>query len=149
MINHWSISIQRKSSCTHVYAGVCACARAHTHTPTPTHPHPHTHTHSFPGGSVVENLPANTRDGFTPWVGKIPWRREWQPTLIFLPGKSHGQRSLGVTESWTWLGTHVRIYTGNTLHFCLIWSYLSQPARSQDTACSHPLKLKAQPRHLC
>ena len=32
--------------------------------------------------------------GFDPWVDKIPWRREWQPTPIFLPGKSHGQRSL-------------------------------------------------------
>ena len=34
------------------------------------------------------------RLGFDPWVGKIPWRREWQPTPVFLPGKSHGQRSL-------------------------------------------------------
>ena len=31
---------------------------------------------------------------FNPWIGKIPWRRKWQPTLVFLPGKSHGQRSL-------------------------------------------------------
>ena len=31
---------------------------------------------------------------FDPWVGKIPWRRKWQPTPVFLPGKSHGQRSL-------------------------------------------------------
>ena len=34
------------------------------------------------------------RLGFDPYVGKIPWRRKWQSTLIFLPGKSHGQRSL-------------------------------------------------------
>ena len=33
------------------------------------------------------------RHRFHPWVGKIPWRRKWQPTPIFLPGKSHGQRS--------------------------------------------------------
>ena len=31
---------------------------------------------------------------FDPWVGKIPWRRAWQPTPLFLPGESHGQRSL-------------------------------------------------------
>ena len=31
---------------------------------------------------------------FDPWVGKIPWRRKWQPTPVFLPGESHGQRSL-------------------------------------------------------
>ena len=34
------------------------------------------------------------RRHFDPWVGKIPWRRKWQPTPVFLPGKSHGQRSL-------------------------------------------------------
>ena len=34
------------------------------------------------------------RPGFNPWVGKIPWRRKWQPTPVFLPGKSHGQRNL-------------------------------------------------------
>ena len=34
------------------------------------------------------------RPGFDPWVGKIPWRREWQPTPVFLPGESHGQRKL-------------------------------------------------------
>ena len=34
------------------------------------------------------------RPGFNPWVGNTPWRREWQPTPVFLPGKSHGQRSL-------------------------------------------------------
>ena len=31
---------------------------------------------------------------FNPWVGKIPWGRKWQPTPVFLLGKSHGQRSL-------------------------------------------------------
>ena len=34
------------------------------------------------------------RHGFNPWVGKIPWRRAWQPTPVFLPGESHEQRSL-------------------------------------------------------
>ena len=34
------------------------------------------------------------RHGFDPWVGKIPWRRKRLPTLVFLSGKSHGQRSL-------------------------------------------------------
>ena len=34
------------------------------------------------------------RPGFDPWVGKIPWRREWLPTPVFLPGELHGQRSL-------------------------------------------------------
>ena len=49
----------------------------------------------FPGGSVVKNLSANAADtSFNPWVGKIPWRRKWQPTPVFLSGKSHEQRSL-------------------------------------------------------
>ena len=34
------------------------------------------------------------RRGFDPWIGKIPWRRAWQPTPVFLPGEFHGQRSL-------------------------------------------------------
>ena len=44
----------------------------------------------FPCGSVGKE-PCN---GFDSWVGKIPWRRAWQPTPVFLPDESHGQRSL-------------------------------------------------------
>ena len=40
------------------------------------------------------------RPGFDFWVGKIPWRRKWQPTPVFLPGKFHGQRSLAGYSSW-------------------------------------------------
>ena len=46
---------------------------------------------------VVKNWSADAGDmrrGFDPWVGKIPWRRAWQPTPAFLPGESHRQRSL-------------------------------------------------------
>ena len=48
------------------------------------------------------------RRGFNPRVRKIPWRRKWQPTPMFLPGKLHGQRSLAgysheVIKSWTQL----------------------------------------------
>ena len=51
------------------------------------------------------------RPGFSPWVGKIPWRRAWQPTPAFLPGESHGQRSLvgyspGIAQSRTRLTNH-------------------------------------------
>ena len=48
----------------------------------------------FPGGSVVKNSPVKQEHRFDPWVGKIPWRRKWQATPVFLPGKSHGERSL-------------------------------------------------------
>ena len=37
---------------------------------------------------------------FYPWVGKIPQRNKWQPTPVFLPGKSHGQRSLVGYSPW-------------------------------------------------
>ena len=54
----------------------------------------------FLDDSAVKNLPAmqetcvGGRVGFNLWVWKIPWRRKWQPTAVFLPGKSHGQRRL-------------------------------------------------------
>ena len=32
--------------------------------------------------------------GFNPWIGKMLWKRTWEPTPVFLPGESHGQRSL-------------------------------------------------------
>ena len=40
------------------------------------------------------------RPGFDRWVGTIPWRREWPPTPVFLPGESHGQRSLAGYSPW-------------------------------------------------
>ena len=40
------------------------------------------------------------RCGFNPWVEKIPWRRKWQPTPVFLPGEFHGQRSLTGYSPW-------------------------------------------------
>ena len=56
----------------------------------------------FPGGTVVKNLLANTRDtSLIPGVGKVPWSRKWQPTLVFLPGESHGQRSLVGYSPWS------------------------------------------------
>ena len=72
------------------------------------------------------------RHQFDPWVGKIPWRRAWQPTIVFLPGESHEQRSLAVYNPWglkesdttehiTHIHTHSSCYTisfrkQNTLH---------------------------------
>ena len=69
---------------------------------------------------LVKNLPANAGDMRhkpDPWVGKNPWRRKWQSTQVFLPGKLHGQRSLvgyslWVTKSWTYLSTQVYTHRG-------------------------------------
>ena len=48
---------------------------------------------------MVKNLPANEGDERDAGR-KIPWRREWLPTPVFLPGKSHGQRSLVGYSPW-------------------------------------------------
>ena len=58
---------------------------------------------------TVKNLLQCGRPGFDPWVRKIPWRGEWQPTLVFLPGEFFGQRGAwqatahGVAKSHTGL----------------------------------------------
>ena len=54
----------------------------------------------FPGGCVKESASKHRRCGFDPWIRKIPWRRKWKPTPVFLPGKSHEQRSLMGYSPW-------------------------------------------------
>ena len=56
----------------------------------------------FPGGSDGKDLLQYRKPRFNPRVGKISWRRKWQPTPGFLPGESHGQRSLADYSSWGW-----------------------------------------------
>ena len=54
-----------------------------------------------PGGSDGKESAYNAGDlGQIPGVGKIPWRREWQTSPAFLPGKLHGQRSLVDYNAW-------------------------------------------------
>ena len=78
---------------THLYTHM------HTHTLIHTHVRAHTHTHTgFPGVTCGKESTCQYRKlkrcGFDPWVGKIPWSRNWHPTPVILPAKSHGQRSL-------------------------------------------------------
>ena len=59
----------------------------------------HVDIYGFPDGAGgIKNPSASAGDlkrhDFDPWIGKIPWRRAWQPTPVFLPGESDGQRSL-------------------------------------------------------
>ena len=49
---------------------------------------------------VVKNPPVNAGDVRDPWMGKISCRRTWQPTPVFLPGESRGQRSLAGYSPW-------------------------------------------------
>ena len=56
-----------------------------------------TNTHPYKVALVVKNLPTNSGD---PGAKKIPWRRKWEPTPVFLPGESHGQRILVGYSPW-------------------------------------------------
>ena len=59
------------------------------------------HHYRFYGGSAVKIPPAKCRrPRFDLWAGKIPWRKKWQPTPVFLPEKSHRQRSLMGHSLW-------------------------------------------------
>ena len=49
---------------------------------------------------MVKNMPAMQETLFDPWIEKISWRREGQPTPVFLAGKSHGQRNLVGCSPW-------------------------------------------------
>jgi len=56
---------------------------------------------AFPGSSDGKESACQCgRPGFKPWVRNIPWRREWQPTSVFLPREFHGQRNLEGYSLW-------------------------------------------------
>ena len=79
----------------------------------------------FPGGASGKGPTYQRRKckgrGFNAWVGKIPWRRAWQPTPVFLPGESHGQRSLARYGPW---GCKELDTTEVTYHMCIINIYV-------------------------
>ena len=95
------------------------------------------------------------RPGFDPSVGKIPWRRKWQPTPVFLPGESHGQRSLagyspwGCKESDTIEATeHTFIYLIGLAMACRIFSCnMWDPASQPGIEPGPPLLGEWSPRH--
>ena len=60
----------------------------------------HAHIRDFLVAQTVKNLPKHRKPRFDPLVGKVLWRREWQPTPVFLPGEAHGQRSLAGYSPW-------------------------------------------------
>ena len=70
------------------------------------------------------------RCGFSPWVGKIPWLRKWQPTPVFLSGESHGWRGLVGYSPWGWkeLGTteHLSKFYGCLFSSKNAWEMLSE-----------------------
>ena len=54
----------------------------------------------FPGGSESKICLQCERPWFYPWIGKTPWKKEWQLTPVFLPTEFHGQRSLVGYSPW-------------------------------------------------
>ena len=77
------------------------------------------------------------RCGFDPRVGKIPWRRKWQPTPVFLPGKSHGQRSLAGYSPW---GHKSQITTDHTKILLFNPQYPSTAQCQAHRGCSKKKK---------
>ena len=97
---------------------------------------------SFPGGSVVKNLPANAGDidSIAGWERSSVGRRKLQAAPVFLPGKSHGQRSLAgynpwghkeldMTSDWTHAHTHICVYT--------LSNQVTRGVDTVSTLCSH------------
>ena len=99
----------------------------------------------FPGGTVVRNSPASAGDvkkcEFIPWVRKIPWRRAWQSTPVFLPGKSHRQSRLAGCCPWglkgsdmtEWLSMHARA-SSSYVPLWLTWATVEE----LDEQCARP-----------
>ena len=69
-------------SLTYIYMCVCVCVYKPIYLTLYIHIYAYTCVYVHCG-----------RPEFDPWVRKIPWRRKWQPTPVFLSGKSHGQRT--------------------------------------------------------
>ena len=97
-----------------------------------------------------------SRLGFDPWVGKIPWKRAWQSNRVFLPGESHGWRSLAGSNPWghkesdttEWLTQH-------TQHIYIV-NKIAMTRLNQSIRCIHldhitwvPLELLSLKRILC
>ena len=62
---------------------------------------------AFLVAQMVKNLPAVQEDWICPWVSKIPWRKEWPPTPVFLPGEFHEQRNLMGYNPWSLKESHM------------------------------------------
>ena len=86
----------------------------------------------FPSGSVVENLPANS------WVKKIPWRRKWHPTPVFLPKTLHGQ-SLEGYSPWGCKKVRHDLVTKQQLHQQLFFKKKKRKLQDGDSRSPNPL----------
>ena len=103
----------------------------------------------FLSGSVSkESTCPCRRCGFDPWVGKIPWRRAWQSTPVFLPGKFHGQRSLGNYSPWG--HKELDMTELACTHMLSLWEPIFQVVSAWEPLIPrfHPWPLVIPPGHL-
>ena len=100
------------------------------------------HLYFLPGWSACQDR-RYKRGRFDPWERKISWRREWQPTPVFLPGTAHGQRSLvgyslrgQESDTIKWLSRHTQV-DSKTLIDSLspLFSNISFPSCWETTRC--------------
>ena len=98
----------------------------------------------FPGCSVGKRICLQCwRPGFDPWVGKIPWRGKWQPTPVFLPGESLGQRCLvgcssrGHTESDTTERLTLFNLDGTAFRSCFLLGGVGSYFQNCEVECFH------------
>ena len=83
---------------------------------------------------MVKNPSANAGDArFDPWVGKIPWGRKWQLTPVFLPGESHGQRSLEGYTPWCSKESDMTEHLNTSLSYTL----KKKNHRKRDQLCGY------------
>ena len=109
----------------------------------------------FPGGTSGKEPTCQSRRhkrrGFDPWVGKMAWRRTWQPTPVVLPGEYHGQKSLvGYSPSrlhhnLTQVSTHTHTHTH--MHGHTLWKVICFTLMSMDWKYQSHLEISFQ-QHL-
>ena len=93
----------------------------------------------FSGKESTYQWRRHRKCGFSLWVGKIAWRREWKPTPEFLPGKSHGQGSLESYIPWglkEWYTTEATERTSKPISWVLMWALREQLAVKACLLCS-------------
>ena len=76
------------------------CYYTHTHTHTHTHIHTPIYQYGLPRWLSGKESACQCRSWFDPWLGRFPGEKKWQPTLLFLSRKSHGQKSLAGNSPW-------------------------------------------------
>ena len=84
---------------------------------------------SFPGVTSSKEPTCQENAGSIPGSGRSPWRREWQPTPVFLPGKFHGQRSLKGCSSRGHKESNRTQMTSFNLSFTIVWQKSSWSRR--------------------